>query len=291
MTVADTQVPGVYRRRVGDILVTALADGYLDGDVEVLRNILPGVAKAILAANFRPARRTSVNTFLIQSAGRTALVDTGCGTYMQASAGALLSNLAAAGVGTDEIETVLLTHIHPDHSAGLTDRASGRPLFANAELVVHEAEPRHWLDDGNLARASERERPLFFQCAREQIAAYANRTRLFSKGEVFPGVTAIPRPGHTPGHTTYLISSGNDQLLIWGDTVHVPEIQTERPEVCMSFDVDQEQAAASRRAVFDMAASDGIVLAGMHVHFPAFSRLVRRGYGYQLLPVAWEHYL
>jgi glyoxylase-like metal-dependent hydrolase (beta-lactamase superfamily II) len=275
MTVANSQVPGIYRRRVGGILVTAVADGYLDGDVEVLRNIQPAVAKAILAANFRPARRTSVNTFLIQSAGKTALIDTGCGTYMQTSAGALLANLAAAGVEAGEIDAVLLTHIHPDHSAGLTGRSSGRPIFVNAELVVHEAEPRHWLDDGNLARASEREKALFFACAREQMAPYAKRMRLFSGGEVFPGVTAIPRPGHTPGHTTYLISSGSDQLLIWGDTVHVPEIQTERPEVCMSFDCDQEQAEASRRAVFDMVASEGIVFTGMHLHFPAFSRLVR----------------
>lgn len=291
MTVASTQIPGVYRRRVGDILVTAIADGYLDGNVDVLRNIQPDVAKEILAANFRPARRTSVNTFLIQSAGRTALVDTGCGTYMQKSAGSLLANLAAAGVAPGDIDTVLLTHIHPDHSAGLTDRATGQAVFTRAELVVHEAEPKHWLDDGNLARASEGERPLFFECAREQLAAYTKQMRLFTKGDVFPGVTAIPRPGHTPGHTTYLISSGNDQLLIWGDTVHVPEVQTERPEVCMSFDVDPAQAAASRRAVFDMAASDGIAIAGMHVHFPAFSRLVKRGYGYQLLPIAWEHML
>lgn len=96
---------------------------------------------------------------------------------------------------------------------------------------------------------------------------------------------------HTPGHTTFLISSGDDQLLIWGDTVHVPEVQTARPEVCIAFDCDKTQAEASRRAVFDMVATDRMLVTGMHLHFPGFSHLVRRGEGYQLLPAAWEHEL
>ncbi|HUS97247.1 MAG TPA: MBL fold metallo-hydrolase [Hyphomicrobiaceae bacterium] len=289
--VAQTQVPGVYRRRVGGILVTAIADGFLDGDVDVLRNITVDEAKAILTANYRPARRTAVNSFLIQSQGRVALMETGCGTYLQPTAGKVLANLAAAGVAAQDVDTILLTHMHPDHSAGLTDRETGQRFFPNAELVMHEAEPRHWLDDGNMAKANERERLMYFQCARDQIAPYKDRTRLFSGGEVFPGVTAIPRPGHTPGHTTYLISSGDEQLLVWGDTVHVPEVQTARPEVCIAFDCDAQQAEASRRKVFDMVATDGLLVTGMHLHFPGFSRLVTRGTGYQLVPAAWEHVL
>ena len=86
---------------------------------------------------------------------------------------------------------------------------------------------------------------------------------------MFPGVTAIPCHGHTPGHTSFLISSGNEQLLIWGDTVHVPEIQTARPEVCMEFDTDPDAAAVTRRRVFDMVATDRLAITGMHLHFPA----------------------
>ncbi len=285
------QVPGVYRRRVGDIVVTAIADGFLDGDVDVLKNITPDEARSILSSQFRPARRTAVNTFLIQSAGRTALMETGCGDYLLPTAGKQQGNLAAAGVSPDDVEAILLTHMHPDHSAGLTDRATGKAIFANAELVVHENEPKHWQDDANMAKANERERLLYFQCAREQIAPYADRMRLFTGGEVFPGVMALPRPGHTPGHTTFLISSGDDQLLIWGDTVHVPEVQTARPEVCIAFDCDPAEAEASRRAVFDMAATDKLLVTGMHLHFPGFSRLVRDGSGYRLLSAAWEHEL
>ena len=288
---SQMQVPGVYRHRVGDILVTAIADGFLDGDLSVMRNIDLDYAEAILTAAYRPARRTAVNAFVVQSGGRTALIETGCGTYMQPTAGKLFQNLAAAGIAPDDIDAVLLTHIHPDHSAGLTNRETGERYFKNAELVVHEADPRHWLDDSAMATATEREKTLFFECAREQIAPYMDRMRLFTGGEVFPGVTAIHRPGHTPGHSTFLIASGDDQLLLWGDTVHVPEVQTARPEACMVFDVDTGQAEASRRAVFDMVATDGLLVSGMHLHFPGFSRLIKQGDGYRLIPAAWEHEL
>ena len=289
--VPQQQVPGVFHRRVGDIIVTALSDGYLDGPLDVLRNISQEEARQILIDNFRPARRTPVNAFLVYSGGRLALIETGSGNYLLPTAGKLLANLAAAGVDPADIEAVLLTHMHPDHSAGLTDMTTGKRNFANAELVMHENEPKHWFDDGKMARATERAKKLYFQAGREQVLPYKERWRLFKDGEVFPGVTAIPRPGHTPGHTTFLISSGKDQLLIWGDTVHVPEVQTARPEVCMEFDTDADAAAAARRQVFDMVVAERLAITGMHLHFPGFAHLVRRGTGYQLIPEAWEQAL
>ena len=285
------QIPGIYHRKIGDIIVTAVSDGYLDGSLDVMRNVDLDAAHRVLKDAFRPARRTSVNAFLIQSKGRTAIVDTGSGNYLLPTAGKVLENIAAAGVDPASIESVLLTHMHPDHSAGLSDPKTGRRYFPNAELVVHENEPKHWFDDAKMAVATERAKKLYFQCAREQVTPYKDRTRLFQKGEVFPGVTAIPCHGHTPGHTSFLISSGNEQLLIWGDTVHVPEVQTARPEVCMEFDTDADAAAATRRRVFDMVATDRLALTGMHLHFPGFAHLVRRGSGYQLIPEAWEQTL
>jgi glyoxylase-like metal-dependent hydrolase (beta-lactamase superfamily II) len=114
---------------------------------------------------------------------------------------------------------------------------------------------------------------------------------LFREGEVFPGVTAVPSLGHTPGHTAYLVASGKDQLMIWGDTVHVPEVQTAFPEAGMAFDTDLAAAAAARKRMFDRVSADGILIAGMHLHFPAFSRLARRGGAYALYPEAWVHTL
>jgi glyoxylase-like metal-dependent hydrolase (beta-lactamase superfamily II) len=285
------QIPGVYHPRIGDIVVTTISDGYLDGTLDVMRNVDLDKARQILTDAFRPARRTSVNTFLIHSKGRTALVDTGSGNYMQPSAGFVQRNLVAAGIDPKSIDTVLLTHMHPDHSAGLTDMTNGQLLFPNAELVMHENELPHWFDDGAMAKADERSAKLFFQAGREQVAPYKKQTRLFRDGEVFPGVTAVPSHGHTPGHTAYLVASGQDQLMIWGDTVHVPEVQTAFPEAGMAFDTDLAAAATSRKRMFDRVSADGILIAGMHLHFPAFSRLARRGNAYALYPEAWVHAL
>jgi glyoxylase-like metal-dependent hydrolase (beta-lactamase superfamily II) len=285
------QIAGVYHRRIGDIVVTAISDGYLDGTLDVMRNVDIEKARQILKDAFRPARRTSVNTFLIHSRGRMAIIDTGSGNYLQPTAGFVQRSLTAAGIDPKSIDTVLLTHMHPDHSAGLVDMSNGQLLFPSAELVMHENELAHWFDDGAMAKVDERSAKLYFMAGREQVAPYKNRMRLFREGEVFPGVTAVPSLGHTPGHTAYLIASGDEQLMIWGDTVHVPEVQTAFPEAGMAFDTDLTAAAAARKRMFDRVATDGILIAGMHLHFPAFSRLARRGNAYALHPEAWVHAL
>jgi len=284
------QIPGVYHRRIGEIVVTALSDGYLDGSVDVLRNIEADEANRQLTAAFRPGRRTAVNCFAIHSAGRLALIETGSGNYLQPTAGQLPRNLKAAGIDPAAIEAVLLTHMHPDHSAGLSDPATGARRFPNARLVVHANEPKHWHDDAAMERASERARKLYFQCAREQVAPYMDRMDSFTRAgqEVFPGVTTVPLHGHTPGHTGYLIASGGEHLLIWGDIVHVPDIQVEHPEVAIEFDTDMNAAIATRRRALDMAASDRLLVAGMHIHYPGFAHIVRRGSGYALLQEPWD---
>jgi glyoxylase-like metal-dependent hydrolase (beta-lactamase superfamily II) len=289
-TVPTAQVPGLYHRRVGDIVVTAVSDGYLDGSMAVIQGIAEEDAAALLRAAFRPVpRRTAVNTFVIHAGGRTALVDNGCGSAMAATGGRLFDTLAAAGIDPAQIDTLLQTHLHPDHSNGLAD-AAGRARFPNAELVLHAAELAFWHDDAAMAQADETSRARNFQAARDQVAPYraAGRVRTFEGGAVFPGVTALPFPGHTPGHTGYLVASGADSLLIWGDIVHVPEIQIPRPEVTMAFDIDADAARATRRRVFDMVATDRLVWAGMHMHFPGFARLVRRDGGVAAVAEPWS---
>src|SRR6201985_3000098 len=133
--VPSAQIAGVYHRRIGDIVVTALSDGYLDGTVEVMQNIARDDATQMLSDAFRPGRRTSVNCYLVHSAGRLALIETGSGDYLLPTAGKLQRNLAAASIDPAAIEKVILTHMHPDHSAGLTDPKSGGKLFPNAGLV------------------------------------------------------------------------------------------------------------------------------------------------------------
>lgn len=283
-----SQIHGVYHRRVGDIHVTALSDGTLERTHEMMQGVPAQQAASHLAAAFRDRFVISVNAFLIYSGGRVALIETGSGDYLGPTAGKLMENIRSTGVALSEIDTILLTHMHPDHSAGLTDRAIGKAKFPAAELVVHENEPKHWFDDAAMARGSDREKKLMFQQAREQAAPYLDRMRTFSGGEVFPGVTAMPLTGHTPGHTGFLIESNGERLLIWGDIVHMPEVQVPRPEVTMVVDVDPAAAEASRRRIFDIAASERLLVTGMHLHFPGFGHVAREAGTYRFVPEAWR---
>ncbi len=283
------QVPGLNHRRVGEVIVTAVSDGFLDGSMAVLRNIEAAEAARLLTESFRPVpRRTSVNCFLLRSAGRTALVDCGCGPAMQASAGKLFDNLAAAEVAPESVDTILLTHMHPDHSNGLAD-GEGRARFPNATVVMHEAELAYWSDDAQAAVAAQTGQGVpYFATARVQLAPYQGRIRTFRDGEVFPGVGAVHLPGHTPGHSGYRIDGPSGGLLIWGDIVHLPEVQIPHPEVAIQFDVEPAAAVATRRSILAQVAGDRQLVAGMHLHFPGYAHVVRRDASYALIPEAWR---
>ncbi len=286
-----SQIPAIYHRRIGDIVVTALSDGILVRTNEMMHGVSAEAGKQQLDTAFRHEFALSINAFVLHLGDKIVLVETGSGSTFGDVAGHLIGNLKAAGIQPDQIDTILLTHMHPDHSAGLTDLATGKKNFPNAELVMHENEPKHWFDDAAMARGTEREKKFMFQQGREQTTPYKAQWRLFKAGDVLSGVTAIPVPGHTPGHTSYLIESGGERLLIWGDTVHIPEVQVPRPEVAMVVDTDPAGAVASRKRMFDMAASERMLVTGMHLHFPGFGHIARQGSSYAFVPEAWRQTL
>jgi glyoxylase-like metal-dependent hydrolase (beta-lactamase superfamily II) len=282
-----TQPPGVYHHTVGDVTVTALNDGMFEAAFAYLSHIPSDEAEALHRASFRKIPpRITINCFLLQTDDQMILVDSGCGTVMGPGLGAPASNLRALGVQPGDIDMVLATHLHPDHIGGLVDSA-GAALFPNAELVVHEADLRFWGDDATLAQASNDQDRGFVELARKTIAAYRDRTRSLTQGEAVPGISLMPEPGHTPGHSGWLIASGDDSLLIWGDIVHMPGVQFPRPGVGLGFDIDGDQAIATRRRIFDMAATDRLAVAGMHLDFPAFGHVVKAAEGYAFIPNVW----
>lgn len=287
MSIATQQVPGVYRRRVGDVLVTALVDGSIVIPIEYLQNITPEDYDSILrAGGRRPPYHSAINAFLLQWPGHTVLIDAGTSNNMGPGAGKLPANLAAAGVSPGDIGAILMTHLHIDHAGGLLD-LSGNPAYPAAELVVSETEMAFWHDDAAKAAAPDA-RQEGFDSARKWVAPYAARTRLFTGGEVLPGITAMALPGHTPGHTGYLISSGGEKLLVWGDVMHVPVLQSARPEVTLGFDSDPAMAAETRRRTLAMAADQDLLVTGMHMSFPGFSRIARAGDAYAVFPEVWN---
>jgi len=284
--VPNVQTPGVYHRRLGDAVVTAINDGMFEGMTALLTNIEAADAEALLSSTFRPLPpRLTVNAFLLTLGGKRILVDTGCAATMGPTLGAVLPNLAAMGVAPESIAAVLLTHAHPDHANGLIDGA-GAAVFPDAELLVSAKEAAFWQDDAIMAAVPEDFKG-YFLGARAALAAYASRIRLIDEGEALPGITAVPAPGHTPGHTAYLVASGGESLLIWGDVVHIPGVQFARPGVGITFDTDGAAAIATRARLMDMAATEKLLIAGMHLDFPVFGHVVRQGQGYAHVPEVW----
>ena len=195
--------------------------------------------------------------------------------------------LDALGLTPADIDTVLLTHAHIDHVSGLVD-PDGKPWFPRAEVVINAMEAAFWLDDARTAVAPEAARGDFLN-AQGALRPYAARTRTVSHNEEgVAGITCQHLPGHTPGHSGWLIASGAESLLIWGDVVHLPGIQFALPEAGLSFDTDSDEARATRRRVLDMAATDRLLVAGSHLDFPAFGHVTRAGAAYAFTPIVWR---
>jgi glyoxylase-like metal-dependent hydrolase (beta-lactamase superfamily II) len=274
---SDVTFPG---QRVGDFTITAISDGYLTASLDFLSNIDVSDATAMQrAAGQREPSAVHINCYVVRGAGRTILVDAGAGGIRQWG-GRLMDNLRLAGIDAAAIDTVLLTHAHPDHVGGLVN-AAGHVAFPNAELVAHRREVEFWRDDGNLSRASERARGNF-RIARQIFDAYRDALRTFDAGEVLPGISAIPLPGHTDGHTGYLLESGDRGLLVWGDVVHFPHIQIKRPDVSIAFDQDASRAATTRSRLLDRVSAEGLLIAGMHLGEAGFARIRRTSGEYGL---------
>jgi glyoxylase-like metal-dependent hydrolase (beta-lactamase superfamily II) len=286
------QVPGIYRRKLGDLEITAILDGYVPLGAKSFGNTDPAtVGQLLAAASLDESLPTSVNAFVVNSKDRTYLVDSGSGAWngMGNTMGRAEANLRAAGIEPAQIDAVILTHAHPDHHEGLLT-AQKTARFPNAELIIHEAEHAFWHDDGILSQAPAEAKP-FFASARGALAPYAARTRKVKAGEVAPGLTFEHSPGHTPGHSILRLSSGNQQLLLVGDCIHNVVLQTAQPEITFVFDADGKQAAASRRRVLDMAAADRLVISGAHIPFPGFGRIDKDGNGYRFSTAEWSYTL
>jgi glyoxylase-like metal-dependent hydrolase (beta-lactamase superfamily II) len=281
------QTPGIYKRRVGDALVTTINDGYLDVPLEAFHGVTSGEMQSAMRDAFRSVPpRVTVNAFVIETVGRTILIDAGGGANFTPSMGLLRDNLEAAGFTPADVDTVLLTHIHPDHSNGLLG-PSGEGMFARAEVVANAADIAFWSDpglrDGRFAAAMP-----FIDSASALLSVYRRQLCPREAGEGAPFVTLLPLPGHTPGHSGYCVESAGESLVIWGDTVHVPEMQVSHPQITSEYGIDESLAAESRRRLFQLLAAERLLVAGTHLHVPAFAHLLVNGDAYRLVPEAWS---
>lgn len=285
----QTQVPGYYRTQLGDFEVTALYDGAIELETKLLKNAQPQDLNALLARMFvgNPKMQTAVNAYLINTGKHLVLVDTGAAKLFGPSLGNIAANLKAAGYSLEQVDTVVLTHLHADHMGGLND-AGGQPIFPKARILAAQEDNDFWLSEKVAAAAPEGMQP-FFKLSRDSAAPYLAKGQwaTFAAGsELVPGIRAVKANGHTPGHTAFAVESKGQKLLIWGDLVHAHAVQFAKPGVSIEFDVDQKQAIATRKAIMKEAAASKVLVGGMHLPFPGLGHVRAEGKGsYAWVPV------
>ena len=284
------QAPGFHRLKVGDLEVTALLDGPAVLDLHWLtgeKATLDGVVKALQED---PHMLDAADTgFLVNTGKQLILVDAGSGTWFGGGAyGHLVGNLRSAGYTPEEVDLVLVTHLHSDHVGGLTTH-DGNRVFPNAVIYVAKEESDFWLSPEIAAKAPKDAQP-FFQSAQAIAAPYikAGKWHTFGGSEtIVDGMQLVPLHGHTPGHTGYEFSSQGKKILFWGDTIHGQRVQLPHPEVTVVFDIDPAAAAATRNQLLSKLAREDVVIAGPHMLFPSLGRLHKEGSGYSWAPVAF----
>jgi glyoxylase-like metal-dependent hydrolase (beta-lactamase superfamily II) len=263
---------GIFTRKVGRYEVYTLVESEREGNT----GIIPGASEAVLKRYIpEDGFKQSTNAFLIKDSGRNILVDTGTGAD-----GVILDKMRDLGVTPDQVDVVLLTHLHGDHIGSL--QKDGRPVFTRAKVYV-----------------SVKERDYFTRTAVNQavvaaLGAYGSNVITFDPlplgpilTEILPGIRPIAFYGHTPGHTAYLVGTGSLSILIAGDFVHVAPVQFPNPGISATYDIDQWAAAESRRELMDYAAIRKIPVGGMHIEYPGIGMVEADGYGYRFVPIEW----
>ncbi|MEO6746539.1 MAG: MBL fold metallo-hydrolase [Caldimonas sp.] len=289
---ADPRVesPGWYSAKIGRITVTALWDGTIPMPVgDEFSAPAPARLKALLARDgLGMTVPMSVNAFVIDTGQRLVMVDAGTGALRTfgEGLGRVLTNLRAAGYTPEQIDEIYLTHMHADHIGGLT--RDGRAVFPNAVVRADAREAGHYLSRERLAKAGAEKPDLENAIAMLDPYVQSQRFRPFDGAvELVPGVRALPARGHTPGHTTYVVESNGERLVLWGDLVHIAAIELPLPTAVMAYEADPAQARANRLRALREAARDGSWVAAAHIGFPGIGKVrAERGGGYSWLPIA-----
>ena len=285
-----TQAAGYYRVMLGEFEVTALSDGTVALPVDtLLTNTTKAKSDKTLARIFlKSPVETSVNAYLINTGTKLVLVDTGAAGLFGPTLGRLAESLKSAGYQPEQVDEIYITHMHPDHVGGLM--AGEKMAFPNAVVRADKRDADFWLSQANLDKAPA-EGKGFFQGAMASLNPYvaAGKFKPFDGNtELAPGIKAMAAPGHTPGHSLYVVESGGRKLVLWGDLMHVAAVQFAEPSVTIAFDTDSKNAAVQRKRAYAEAAKQGYLVGSAHLSFPGLGHLRAEGKGYTFVPVNYS---
>jgi glyoxylase-like metal-dependent hydrolase (beta-lactamase superfamily II) len=294
---SGAQAPGFYRYKVGDYECTSINDGARTFPMpdKFVTNAAKEEALAAADAAYMPKGMVTVpfNPQLINTGSKLVLIDCGNGVAnlgpSKGAVGRTLQNLAAAGVDPKNIDIVLMSHLHPDHTNGIR-AADGSMAFPNAEIMVPAKDWEFWMSEDNANKAQSNEMMKnYFANVKKIYAGIESKVTKYEWGkEVAPGITSIATPGHTPGHTSFAVASGGSKVLIQSDVTNIPELFLRHPDWHAVFDIEPDLAQTTRHKFYDMAAAEKATVVGFHFTFPSIGHVEKDGTGYRLIPVSWN---
>ena len=254
----------------GDAVVLAIADATSERDLDVFPNLDPALAKQYTSTGKVPS---AVMVYIVKTGAEVTLIDAGYGN----ASSLMPSAFDELGIAPEDITTVLVTHMHGDHIGGLL--REGQKTFPKAQLLIGRVEHDFWLDEKSLSTFPDRKAN--FDLARRIVETYGDNLKLFDfEDAVVPGIRALDARGHTPGHTAFLLESGNEKLLFWGDLVHAALLQFPHPELNPRYDMIPEEAASTRKRFMEKAAGEKLPVAGSHMPFPSIINVQKDGESY-----------
>lgn len=298
----DTQMLGttvctnaaIYRFKIGEFDAVSVSDGQVAFPAypTYAPNATKEAVEQSLRENFMPVELyiLNCNALFVDTGRNKVLIDTGAGKELGAQLGRLATNLKTVGVQPEQIDTVVISHGHPDHIGGLV-AGDGLLQFRNAQHFIAEAEWNFWtseqIDFGGM-RIDDNFKKVFVSAAQTHLRLLTKRVTLFSPDrELVSGIYAVAAPGHTPGHCAILVSSGNAQLLHAADTFHNQAFDLDNPDWATAFDLDPAQAHKTRLRLLDQAAADRTLLMAYHMPFPGLGHVRIKNGRYDWVAAPW----
>jgi glyoxylase-like metal-dependent hydrolase (beta-lactamase superfamily II) len=287
---AGTQAPGYFRFKLGEMEVTTINDGFFVRPVAgFVKNAMDDEVSAAVKDSRLPGNGVYIpfTTVVVNTGSKLVLIDCGNGDAGAPTSGKWMANFKAAGFDPKDVDTVIISHFHGDHINGLRLK-DGTGVFPNAEVMVPAAEWGFWMDDARMASAPEPMKPAM-QNVRRVFAPIGKDVKQFEPGkEVVTGITSIAAAGHTPGHNVFMVASGNAKLMCLADTTNNPHLFARNPDWQAVFDMDGDAAAATRKKLLDMAASEKAPVHLYHAPFPASGYIEKAGNGYRFEQMVWS---